>query len=69
MSEYIGKYTVQTGSTLHRGDPQPHDPLSHEEPTKLPDDYAGGKSAKNKTGLEKYTVPAAADPGAPKAWR
>jgi len=45
MSDYAGKYTVEKSGMLHRGDPQPHDILSHEAPKGQPD-YAGGRTAK-----------------------
>jgi hypothetical protein len=69
MSEKVGKYTVQTGSTLHRGDPEVHDPFGREPSNPGPStDYSGGRAAKNKSGLEKYTVPASDNPGRPKSW-
>jgi hypothetical protein len=60
MSEYVGKFTLKDATKLHKGDPQPHDIHGTDKVSK--DDYSGGLSAKNKAGLEKYTVAPDADP-------
>jgi len=46
MSEHVGKFTVKDSTTLHKGNPQPHDISGTAEPESQPD-YAGGRTAKN----------------------